>query len=88
VVSWRRKAKLLGLGLDGDDEVIRVTRAEVFDLVGGSEGTHRSMQEKCIKFGEKLQAAGKQLEDLEQQEFLDLAAECKMNVLKLRRKAD
>jgi hypothetical protein len=74
--------------LDGSDEVVRVTRGENFDLLGGSEDTHRSMQEKCVKFGEKLQAAGKQLEDLERQEFLDLASQCQMNVLKLRRKAD
>lgn len=82
MVSWRRKARLLGLGLDGTDGNVRVTRGDIFDLLGGSEDTHRSMQEKCVKFGEKLQAAGKQLEDLERQEFMDLAAECEMNVLK------
>jgi len=72
---------LLGLGLDGRDGVVRVTRGENFRLVGGSQPTHDSMQEKCIKFNEKLRARGKKLEGLEKGEFLDIAADCKMNVL-------
>lgn len=75
------KAKLLGVGLDGEDGHARVTRGENFHLVGGSEDTHGQMQEKCIKFNEKLSGRGKQLEDLERQEFLDIASECKMNVV-------
>lgn len=82
---WRkRKARLLGVGLDGDDEMVRVTRGKNFHLVGGSGDTHRSMQEKCIRFNEKLSARKKELEDLEHQEFLDLAAECRMNVVHRR----
>jgi len=81
VVSPRKKAKLLGLGLDNQDGHVRVTRGENFHLVGGSHETHQAMQEKCIKLNEKLADRGKQLEDLEHKEFLDLAAECKMNVL-------
>jgi len=73
--------KLLGLGLDAEDEKIRVTRGKNFHLVGGSRETHESMQEKCIKFNEKLDAKRKSLGDLERQEFLDLAAECEMNVV-------
>lgn len=86
MVPHRRKAKLLGIGLDKDDDVVRVTRAEVFYLIGGSRDTHKSMQEKCIRFTQKLTERGKQLADLEQDEFLDLAAECKMNVATPRRK--
>ena len=78
-------AKLIGLGLDGDDELTRVTRGKNFHLVGGSEQTHESMQEKCIKFNERLDSRGKQLEDLEQKEFLDIAQECKMNVVTIRK---
>ena len=82
MVCHRRKAKLLGLGLDGDDGHVRVTRGDNFHLVGGSHETHQTMQEKCIKFNEKLDDRGKQLEHLEAGEFLDMAAECEMNVLK------
>ena len=74
------KAALLGLGLDNDDGHIRITRGENFHLFGGSQSTHESMQEKCIKFNEKLKQRGKRLEDLAPQEFLDLAGECDMNV--------
>ena len=81
MVSEQKKAKLLGFGLDNDDEIVRVTRGKNFELHGGSKDTHQSMQEKCIKFNEKLDARGKELGDLERQEFLDIAAECKMNVV-------
>lgn len=81
MVRDRKKAVLLGLGLDADDEAVRITRGENFHLVGGSQGTHESMQEKCIKFNEKLKDSGKGLEQLDRQEFLDIAADCKMNVV-------
>ncbi len=82
MVSERSKARLLGLGLDkdSDSEQVRVTRAENYLLLGGSRDTHESMQEKCVKFNEKLGERGKNLEDLEKQEFLDIAADCDMNV--------
>ena len=51
-----------------------------FHLVGGSHETHEVMQEKCLKFNEKLDSRGKQLEDLTRTEFHDMAAECEMNV--------
>ncbi len=73
-------AKVLGLGLDGDDGKVRVTNGENFHLLGGSQDTHEQMQEKCIKMNEKLDARGKQLGDLERSEFMELAAECGMNV--------
>jgi len=81
VVSERRKAALLGVGLDAADEQVRITRGENFYLVGGSQNTHEAMQEKCLKFNEKLDDKGKQLENLEHREFLDIAAECNMNVV-------
>ncbi len=84
MVRRRGNAKLLGFGLDNDDEKLRITRGENFHLVGGSDDTHKSMQEKCVKFNEKLDAREKDLDDLEHQEFLDLAADCNMNVPTLK----
>ena len=78
----KTKAMLLGVGLDGEDGHVRATRGENFQLVGGSHDTHEQMQEKCIKFNEKLKKRDKRLEDLRGKEFLDLAAECEMNVVK------
>lgn len=85
MVCSRTKVKLLGVGLDKDKEdPVRVTRGPNFHLVGGSKETHESMREKCVKFNEGLSAAGKEMEDLETQEFLDLAAKCQMNVAAIR----
>ena len=83
----KKRAALLGLGLDNDDETVRITRGENFHLLGGSEDTHRQMQEKCIKFNEHLDAKGKQLEDLDRDEFSDIASECGMNVVRPRNKS-
>jgi len=86
VVSDRKKAKLLGVGLDNKDEHVRVTRGKNFHLVGGSKETHESMQEKCIKLEEKLDRRGKGLDDLAQSELLDLAGECQIDIANLKRK--
>jgi len=63
---------LLGVGLDSDGHK-RVTTGRNFALVGGSEETHELMTEKAIKINEKLDAKGKQLEELGREEFEDIA---------------
>ena len=57
----KRKATLLGLGLDSDGHK-RITRGDNFTLVGGTKDTHEQMTETAIKLNEKLKARGKQLE--------------------------
>lgn len=86
MVRQRGNAKLLGIGLDSKDDQVRLTSGKNFELVGGSKETHESMQEKCIKLNEKLSARGKELDDLEKQEFVDLASECQMKVVQVRSK--
>jgi hypothetical protein len=81
VVQARRKRIILGIGLDNQDEHVRVTRGPNYRLVGGSHDTHASMQEKCVKFNEKLDGRGKRLDDLAHEEFHELAQECQMNVV-------
>jgi hypothetical protein len=68
----RRKAILLGVGLDSDGHK-RVTRGPNFALLGGSEETHELMTEKAVKINEKLALKGKQLEDVSGEEFDDIA---------------
>jgi hypothetical protein len=68
-----KKALLLGVGLDNQDGHVRITRGENFHLVGGSEETHGTMQEKAIKFNEKLRDRGQRLEDISHDEFRDIA---------------
>ena len=68
----RRKALMLGVGLDSDGHK-RLTTGPNFILAGGSEETHEVMTEKAIKINEKLAAKGKQLEDVSHEEFDDIA---------------
>ena len=68
----RRKAMMLGLGLDSDGHK-RLTTGPNFILAGGSQETHEVMTEKAIKINEKLAAKGKQLEDVSHDEFDDIA---------------
>jgi seryl-tRNA(Sec) selenium transferase len=70
----KRKAVILGVGLDSDGHK-RLTTGPNFALVGGSEGTHEQMTEKAIKINEKLKARGKQLENVSHEEFDDIAHE-------------
>jgi hypothetical protein len=68
----RRKAMLLGVGLDSDGHK-RMTTGENFALVGGTEETHEHMTETAIKINEKLKAKGKQLGEVSREEFEDIA---------------
>ena len=68
----RRKAVMLGLGLDSDGHK-RLTTGHNFVLVGGSQETHEVMTEKVIKINEKLAAKGKQLEETSHEEFDEIA---------------
>ena len=68
----RRKAVLLGVGLDFDGHQ-RVTAGPNFALLGGSKNTHDEMTEMAIKINEKLVAKGKTLETVCVEEFDDIA---------------
>lgn len=70
----KRRAALLGMGLDSDGHK-RITTGENFALVGGTQETHEAMTEKAIKINEKLKARGKQLETVSREEFDDIAHE-------------
>jgi hypothetical protein len=72
MAKQKRKAVLLGVGLDSDGHK-RVTTGDNFALVGGSAETHDQMTEKAIKINEKLKAKGKQLEEVSREEFDDIA---------------
>ena len=60
------------MGLDSDGEA-RLTRGENFILVGGKAETHEVMQEKAIKFNEKLRERGRTLDEIDRAEVRDIA---------------
>jgi len=66
---------LLGLGLDCKDGHVRVTKGKNFALLGGSHKTHEEMQEKAIKFNERLNKKHKTLDSISEKEFRDIARE-------------
>ncbi len=65
-------AHLLGVGLDNEDGHRRLTRAEKFSIVGGSEETHDRMTETLVKTFEDLSRKGKALEETEKNELSEL----------------
>lgn len=62
----------LGIGLDTEDEEKRLTFAEHFLLVGGSEETHERMQDTAVKFEEELKKTGKKLHEATLEEVIFL----------------
>jgi len=80
----KRKASLLGVGLDSDGHK-RITTGDNFMLVGGTQETHEQMTEKAIKINEKLKARGKQLEEVSSAEFSDIAHEVGLKLLPPRK---
>ncbi|MCM8790166.1 MAG: hypothetical protein NC938_00490 [Candidatus Omnitrophica bacterium] len=77
-----QRSILLGLGLDCKDGHVRVTKGKNFRLFGGSEETHEMMQEKAIKFNEQLDKRHKTLDDINEQEFLEIASSIGLKVPK------
>ena len=68
----KSKAHLFGLGLDGSDGHKRITQAEKFSIIGGSEQTHDKLTETLIKTVEDLSIKGKSLEETSMEEVSDL----------------
>lgn len=66
-----RESTLLGVGLDGQDGIKRLTRGDHFVLFGGSAETHSAMQETVIKVAERLKSRGKRLADASAGELRD-----------------
>jgi hypothetical protein len=81
----KRKATLLGVGLDSDGNK-RITTGPNFALVGGTEETHEQMTEKAIKINERLKERGKQLEEVSHEEFDDIAQEVGLKKMEPPRK--
>ena len=66
------KLHLLGIGLDNQDGHKRITKADRFAIVGGSQETHERMTETVVKAFETLDRKGKTLDTVEKQELADI----------------
>ena len=65
-------AHLFGLGLDCTDGHKRITQADKFSILGGSEKTHDKMTETLFKTFEDLSLKGKSIENVSTDEISDL----------------
>ena len=63
---------LFGLGLDCTDGHKRITQADQFSIMGGSDTTHDKLSETLCKTFEDLSRNGKKLEDASMEELSDL----------------
>jgi hypothetical protein len=68
----KRRAYLLGLIIEKDDGHKRITRAEQFTLVGGSEASHEAVTEGVTKTCEDLKRKGRELEETDPREVREL----------------
>ena len=67
---------ILGVGLDAEDGHKRITQAERFSIVGGSEETHHKMSETVIKTFETLSRRGKNIDEVDKSELVDILHNC------------
>ena len=74
-MNERVRRLLLGLGFDGRDGHVRITRGPNFHILGGSEPTHERMQETCVKFNEALRRRGIDLNDIGPEEARSIIRE-------------
>ena len=65
-------AHLLGLGLDCADGHKRITQADKFSILGGSQNTHAKMTETLCNTLEDLTIKGQELEETSKEELSDL----------------
>ena len=65
-------AHLLGLGLDCTDGHKRITQADKFSILGGSDETHGRMTETLLKTMEDLSIKEKTLEETTSDELSDI----------------
>src|SRR2546422_7539576 len=85
--SRKKKAWLLGLGLDNKDGHTRITTGANFKLVGGSAETHGVMQEKAIKMNEHLKRCSQTLDSITREEFHEIADQLGMPLIEPQRTA-
>ena len=68
----KTSAQLIGIGLDQIDGHKRITQAERFAIVGGSQETHERMTETVIKTFETLDRRGENLDQVDPHQLKDI----------------
>lgn len=73
--SSSRVSRIIGLGADGNDGHVRLTRGPGYQVVQGSDRSHALMQAWCEAINKKLSGMNREMHQLTVEEFLALARE-------------
>lgn len=65
---------LLGVGFDHQDQQIRITQAENYQVLMGSHESHCELQKICSEIEATVQSSGRELTDYTPEEFMELIA--------------
>ncbi|MFO0981780.1 MAG: hypothetical protein U1E76_08575 [Planctomycetota bacterium] len=71
----KSRSFLIGIGLDGADGHVRITRGPGFGLLGGSQETHEMMQAKALRIHEALEQRRQSLADMDPDALASLIQE-------------
>lgn len=66
---------LLGVGFDHQDEHIRITQAENYQVIMGSSESHQALQNLCGSIDQLIKDSGRVLSDYTPEEFMKLMQE-------------
>lgn len=67
-----RVVGLMGVGFDHEDEHIRITQSDHYQVLMGSQASHKKLQEMCSEIDEIVHSSGRQLSDYTPEEFIEL----------------
>ena len=67
--NQKKIIRLLGVGFDAEDGHVRVTKAENYDVLMGSDESHDYIQRLIQKIEDELKTRDLKLDDLSPEEF-------------------
>ena len=65
---------LLGVGFDHQDGHVRITQADQYQVLMGSEASHSELHKICGRIEQTLQETGRTLSDFTPEEFVEFLA--------------
>jgi len=71
IEKHKKIIRLLGVGFDGGDGHVRVTKGKSYDVLMGSEESHEYIQKLIQNIEAKLEASNITLDDLSPEEFTE-----------------
>lgn len=70
-----RIKRMVGFGADSPDGHTRVSRGPHYEVIQGSEESHEKMRQWFEAINQRLEASGKDIDQLTEEEFIALARE-------------